>query len=384
MERIAIVGAGLAGLNAAQEFRRLGHDGELVMIGAEPYRPYRRPPLSKEYLVGKDVDLELPGADETAATWLLGQPATGLDLAVRRVLRGPADPVHFDHLVIATGVRARTLPEVRPMPGMITLRGLDDTRALRAALDGASRVVVAGAGFVGSEVAASLRALDVPVTLVEPDAVPLRRPLGDQVGALVADLHRAHGVDLRLGRWVKAVSGAGKVERVLLDDGTVIPADVLVVALGAQPEVEWLRDSGLLLDGGVVVGDDGLAAAGVAAAGDVTCWPHPLLGGRLIRVEHYTNAVEQGSYAARAVLGVTEPFAPVPSFWCHLYDRRLQSVGFTGTGYDVSVVSSQPDGRFLVEYRDADRVVGAVTAGHIRELPRYRAMIAAQYATPTV
>ncbi|MER7369088.1 FAD-dependent oxidoreductase, partial [Nonomuraea wenchangensis] len=180
MRRVAIAGAGLAGLTVAQELRRLGYDGEISMIGAERHRPYRRPPLSKEYLLDDTADLALAGADELSATWLLGHPATGLDLVGRRVRRGALPPVAFDALVIATGVRARTLPGAGELRGVVTLRGLDDALALRAALAGRPRVVVAGAGFLGSEVAATLRALDLPVTLVEPDRVPLRRPLGER------------------------------------------------------------------------------------------------------------------------------------------------------------------------------------------------------------
>ncbi|MEV4554971.1 NAD(P)/FAD-dependent oxidoreductase [Nonomuraea wenchangensis] len=376
MRRVAIAGAGLAGLTAAQEFRRLGYDGEISMIGAERHRPYRRPPLSKEYLLDDTADLALAGTDELSATWLLGHPATGLDLVGRRVRRGALPPVPFDALVIATGVRARTLPGAGELRGVVTLRGLDDALALRAALAGRPRVVVAGAGFLGSEVAATLRALDLPVTLVEPDRVPLRRPLGERVGAIVAGLHRAHGVDLRLGRRVAGVTGAGRVERVHLDDGTALPADLLVVALGAEPETEWLRGCGLRLDGGVVVDRLGLAAPGVAAAGDVARRPSALLGGELIRVEHHGNALEQGAQAARALLGVAAPFDPVPSFWCHLYGHRLQSVGFTGSDYDLRLVTQEPDGRFFAEYHRDGRLVGAVTAGFVRRLTACRQLLA--------
>lgn len=379
MRRIAIAGAGLAGLTAAQELRRLGHDGELVMVGAEPHRPYRRPPLSKEYLLGRG-DLTLHGADEIGATWLLGHPATGLDLSARSLLRGRLPPVAFDGLVIATGVRARRLPGAGKLRGMVTLRGLNDANALRTALTTNPRVVVAGAGFIGSEIAATLRGLNLPVTLVEPEHVPLRRPLGERIGAIVAELHRAHGVDLRLGRRIVAVSGTRKVEQVRLDDGTVLPADLLVVALGAEPQVDWLHGSGLRLDAGVVVNRAGLAAPNVAAAGDVARWPSPLLDGRLISVQHYSNAVDQGAHAARALLGVADTFDPVPSFWCHLYGHRLQSIGFTGADYRLHMTASEPDGRFLAEYYRDGRLVGAVTAGFVRRLPGYRQVLEREYA----
>ncbi|MEV0820594.1 NAD(P)/FAD-dependent oxidoreductase [Nonomuraea rubra] len=400
MRRIAIAGAGLAGLTAAQELRRLGYDGEISLVGAERHRPYRRPPLSKEFLLGPETDVALPGTGELGATWLLGHPATGLDLAGRRLLRGDLEPVAFDGLIIATGARARTLPGTGArattlpgtggraatlpgtagLPGVVTLRGLDDARALRAALGARPRVVIAGAGFLGSELAATLRSLDLPVTLVEPGRVPLRRPLGERLGAVIADLHRAHGVDLRLGRRVVAAAGTGRVEHVRLDDGTVLPADLLVVALGAEPELGWLHGSGLRLDRGVVTDRHGLAAPGVAAAGDVARRPSVLLGGELVRVEHYSAAVEQGAHAARSLLGAAAPPGAVPSFWCDLYGHRLRSVGVTGTGYRPRLVHLEPDGRFLAEYQRDGRVVGAVTAGFVRHLSTYRQLLAEAYA----
>ncbi|GAA3661549.1 FAD-dependent oxidoreductase [Nonomuraea antimicrobica] len=380
MRAIAIAGAGLAGLTAAQELRRLGYDGEISVVGAERHRPYRRPPLSKEYLLDRDTDLNLAGTEQLDVTWLLGQAATGLDLTGRRLHRGTLPTVTFDGLIIATGVRARTLPGTGDLRGVITLRGLDDARALHAALATRPRTVVAGAGFLGSEVAATLRALDLPVTLVESAPVPLLRPLGEPVGTIIADLHRAHGVDLRLGRRVIAAAGAGHVEAVRLDDGTVLSADLLVVALGAEPHIEWLRGCRLRLDGGVVVDSHGLAAPQVAAAGDVARRPSALLGGDLIRVEHYSNAIEQGTHAARALLGIADRFDPVPTFWCHLYGHRLQAVGFTGAGHHPKLVASEPDGRFLAEYHRNGRVVGAATVGFLRRLPAYRRLITNEYA----
>ncbi|MEN3533876.1 NAD(P)/FAD-dependent oxidoreductase [Microbispora sp. ZYX-F-249] len=377
---IAIAGAGLAGLTAARELRRFGYDGVISMVGAERHRPYRRPPLSKEYLVDRGADVGLTGTDELGATWLLGHAATGLDLAGRRLHRGALPPVAFDGLVIATGARARTLPGIGGLRGVVTLRGLDDARALRAALGTRPRVVIAGAGFLGSELAATLRGLDLRVTLVESDQVPLRRPLGERLGAVIADLHRAHGVDLRLGRRVVTATGSGQVEHVHLDDGTVLPCDLLVVALGAEPEIDWLRGGGLRLDRGVVVDHLGLAAPQVVAAGDVARRPSVLLGGELIRVEHYSNAVQQGAHAARSLLGIAAPFDPVPSFWCHLYGHRLQSVGFTGAGYQLRLINLEPDGRFLAEYHRDGRVVGAVTAGFVRHLTSYHHLLTNEYA----
>ncbi|GAB3649186.1 NAD(P)/FAD-dependent oxidoreductase [Glycomyces tarimensis] len=368
MKRIAIVGAGLAGLSAGRELRRLGFEGELTVVGDEPHGPYRRPPLSKAFLAGRG-EVDLRGRDELDATWLLGQAATGLDLASRRVLRGPSRAVDFDGLVIATGMRARTLP------GAFTLRGIDDARRLRTALAAGPAVVVAGAGFIGCEIASTVRSMGLPVTLVAPDPVPLHRPLGAAVGAIAAELLRARGVDLRLGRRVTGVRGTDRVERVHLDDGATIPADLVVAAAGAVPQTEWLRGSGLRARDGVAVGGDGLAAPGVAAAGDVAARPHPLFPGRRLRIEHYANAAEQGARAARALLDPGQVPALVPSFWSDLDGVRLQSIGFTGAEYEVRLVEREPDHRFVAEYRHAGRLVGAAVAGFAGALPRYRRLI---------
>lgn len=374
MRRIVIVGAGPAGLTAGRELRRLGFDGELTVIGAEPHAPYRRPPLSKEFLRA-DVDLGLRGGEELAADWRLGQAATGLDLAGRQVLCGPGEPVAFDGLVIATGLRARTLPGASRRPGVIALRGVDDALALRAALSSRPRVVVAGGGFLGVELALTLRSMDLPVTLVASDRVPLRAPLGDHAGGIIAGLLRESGVALRLGRRVAAAQGDDRLEHVRLDDGAVLPAGLLVTAIGVESASDWLRDSGLRLDEGVVVDRAGLAAPGVAAAGDVARRPHPLWEGRLLRVEHHGDAVEQGAGAARALLGRPLPAPPIPAFWSDLGRHRLQGVGFTGARYEARLVRHEADHRFLIEYRSAGRLVGAAAAGFTGALLRYRTRI---------
>lgn len=369
MRRIVIAGAGLAGLSAGQELRRLGYDGGLTVVGAEPHRPYRRPPLSKEHLAAES-DLTLRGAEDLGAAWLLGRPATGLDAAGRRVLvDGEALP--FDGLVIATGLRAKAIPAAWAMPGVHVIRTLDDARALREAAARRPRAVVAGGGFIGSETAATLRGLGLEVTLVA--TAPLRGPLGDDVSRSVAAMHREHGVDLRFGR-LAGVSGTGRVERVRLDDGTVLPAGLVVTALGSEPATEWLRGSGIGRAEGVDIGPDGLAAPGITAAGDVAIRPHPLHKGRSLRIGHYTNAAEQGVHAARALLGRREPYTPLPAFWSHLYDQRLQAVGFTGPEYEARTVESERH-RFLVEYRHEGGLVGAATIGHTRRLPEYHRRI---------
>jgi NADPH-dependent 2,4-dienoyl-CoA reductase/sulfur reductase-like enzyme len=372
VRRIAIVGAGLSGFSAGQELRRLGFDGDLTMIGAEPHRPYRRPPLSKEHLTAES-DLALRGADDIGATWLLGRAATGLDLGRRAVLIGETE-IGFDGLVIATGLRAKALPG-EPLPGVHFLRGIDDARDLRREVAARPRTVVVGGGFIGSETAATLRGLGLEVTLVTGTRPVLQNALGAEVGAIAEAMHLEHGVAIRNGR-MTGVSGTSRVERVHLDDGTTVPAELVVAALGSEPETEWLRGSGLGSGDGVDVGPDGLAAPGIAAAGDVSRWAHPLHSGRTLRIEHYANAAEQGAHAARALLGGTEPYTPLPSFWSHLYSKRLQALGFTGAGYETRLVEQGPGHRFLAEYHHQGRLVGVATAGFARMLPEYRQRLA--------
>ncbi|MDA1360993.1 FAD-dependent oxidoreductase [Glycomyces luteolus] len=372
MRRIAIVGAGLAGFSAGQELRRLGFDGDLTVIGAEPHRPYRRPPLSKEHLLGES-DLSLRGADELGAAWRLGRAATGLDLERRAVLVGEA-AIGFDGLVIATGLRAKSLPEGTALPGVHFLRGLDDARGLRREIEARPRTVVVGGGFIGSETAATLRGLGLEVTLISGRPV-LRSALGAEVGAIAEAMHREHGVEVRTGR-MAGVSGTGRVERVHLQDGGTVTADLVVAALGAEPETEWLRGTGLGDGDGVMVGADGLVAPGIAAAGDVARWPHPLHSGRTLRIEHYANAAEQGAHAARALLGGIGPYTPLPNFWSHLYGRRLQAVGFTGADCESRLVAQEPGHRFMAEYRHRGRLVGVAAAGFARAMPEYRQRIA--------
>jgi len=379
VDRIAIVGAGLAGYSAAQELRRLGYSRDLVIVGDERHGPYRRPPLSKQLLEGAEVDTMLPH-EQVAASWQLGRPATGLDVRTRRVLRGRGTPIEFDGLVIATGARARTLPEMPSLAGIATLRTLDDAHALRATLSEGPRTVVAGAGLLGSEIASVLRGRGIDVTVVERDVLPLRRTLGASLGRWVADLHRRHGVDLRLGRSVTAVTGGDRLRAVRLDDGTSLPADLLVVALGAVPATAWLAGTPILADdGGVLVDEHGSVAPGVVAAGDVTRWRHPVLG-TLVRAEHYSNAVDQGVRAARTLLAADPPRPAVPSYWSTFYGRRIQAVGFTGADFDMDLVEGTLAGDFLAEYSYAGRVVGAVTVGHVRRLPEYRSLIAQEVA----
>jgi NADPH-dependent 2,4-dienoyl-CoA reductase/sulfur reductase-like enzyme len=383
MRRIVIVGAGAAGWSAFDALRRVGFTGDVVLIGEERHPPYRRPPLSKGYLSGDPEGVALDVDDPAAAQLRLGSAVTALDVERRRLLLTD-EWLHFDGLVIATGSTPRPLPahveHAVAQQAVMTLRGLEDAARLRSALIGRPRVVVVGAGFLGTEVAATLRSLDVPVVLVDRNQTPLSRSLGVVLGTRVESQHRRHGVDLRLGRRVVALRGRDRLTGVHLDDGSLVPAELLIVALGAVPATEWLAGCGLAVSDGLEVDHDGLVAPGISAAGDVARWPYPVLGGRQYRFEHHTTAVEQGAAAARALLGLPPAAPMVPSFSSHLYDVRLHAVGLTGHDLDLAVVKDGPGDRFLAEYRRDGRLVGAATHGYLRELPAYRAELIANTA----
>jgi len=384
LERIAIVGASLAGLRAAESLRRLGYDGELVLVGAEKHLPYDRPPLSKEILQGRwDVDrigLRRQPYQDLALDLRLGVRATGLDLAARALVLGDGARERFDALVLATGSSARKLRGQPELPGLHLLRTLDDALAIRTALDARPRVVVVGAGFIGAEVAASCRARGLPVTLVEPLPAPLVRGLGQAMGELCAAIHRDHGVDVRCGVGVSGFQGHQRVERVTLSDHSSVEADLVVVGIGAAPETGWLEDSGLRLDDGVVCDAWCSAAPGVFAAGDVARWHNPLFGEDM-RVEHWSNAVEQGSYVAERLAGTdlgAEPFAPVPFFWSDQYDVKIQFAGRMRPDDELRVVAgSLAERKFTALYGRAGRLTAVLAFSRPRDLAKYRRLIAA-------
>jgi 3-phenylpropionate/trans-cinnamate dioxygenase ferredoxin reductase component len=416
---IVIVGASLAGLRAAQTLRRAGHEGRVVVVGAEERPPYTRPPLSKELLAGEwEHDrCALPGAD-VDVEWRLGTVATALDLARREVVLAPANEARggavggaaagagaagggtagagaaaggavaggerlgYDKLLIATGARPRHWPgDPIELDGVHMLRDLDDSLALRAALDGRPRLAVVGAGFIGCEVAATARKRGLDVTLIDVAHQPMTA-LGAVAGARCADMHRAHGVELRLGAGVDAFEGADRLEAVRLADGSRVEADVAVVALGAIPNTDWLADSGLELQPGVVC-DAALAARDaqdVLCAGDVAAWPHPMADGALIRIEHWTNAAEQGAAAARNLLAAPDeraPYEAVPYFWSDQYDVKIQSVGLPARAERVTVLEATPEGDKLVLGGERDgRLVAAIGFNAMRRLAFYRGRLA--------
>ena len=339
--------------------------------------------MSKQVLKGEwdleRVRLAAGANDALGLTWRRGTAAVALDLDRRELALDDGTTVGFDGLVIATGARARTLPGTEGLAGVHALRTLDDALAVRDAVRSGGRLVVVGAGFIGAEVAASAREVGAAVAMVEPLAAPLARVLGPVMGGVVADLHRDHGVDLRLGVGVERVEGDGRVERVHLADGSVLDADVIVVGIGVIPNVAWLEGNGLDLSDGVLCDETTLVAPGVVACGDVARWPNPLFG-ETMRVEHWEHALDMGAHAARRLLAADrggEPFAPVPFFWSDQYDRKIQLAGRVRADDDLEIVAgSVEDRRFCALYGRGGRVVGALTMNMPAKVITYRRRIA--------
>ncbi|MGW7205512.1 NAD(P)/FAD-dependent oxidoreductase [Streptomyces sp. NPDC054837] len=384
MRTVAVVGASLAGLSAARSLRKQGYDGRLVVIGDELHRPYDRPPLSKEFLAGTlgETELSLEACDEDLrAEWLLGARAVGLDRTDRAVRLADGREVRADGIVIATGAAARTLPGSEGLAGVHTLRTLDDARALRDELARGGRLVVIGGGFIGAEVASTAYALGLDVTVVEVAPTPLAAPLGETMGAVVSALHTDHGVRLLCGVGVKGLSGESRVDAVLLEDGRSVPADIVVVGVGARPCVEWLAGSGVELDNGVKCGADGRTTlAGVVAVGDCANWYDPRAGFHR-RVEHWTGARERPDAAIATLLagGALEPGVPRPPyFWSDQYGVKIQFVGHAAGADSVTVEAGTADDRdVLAVYRRAGDPVAVLGMNQPRLFTRWRKQLAA-------
>ncbi|MEV6543939.1 FAD-dependent oxidoreductase [Streptomyces sp. NPDC051665] len=386
MRTVAVVGASLAGLSAARSLRKQGFDGRLVVIGDEPHRPYDRPPLSKEFLAGTvtEGDLLLETDDEDLrAEWLLGARAVGLqvDGAERVLLLGDGREVRADGVVVATGAVARNLPGTDGLTGVHTLRTLDDARALRDELALGGRLVVIGGGFIGAEVASTAYALGLDVTVIEAAPTPLAGPLGETMGGIVSALHEAHGVRLLCGVGVKGLSGEARVDAVLLEDGRTVPADMVVVGVGARPCVEWLEGSGVELDNGVKCGADGRTSlAGVVAVGDCANWYDPQAGSHR-RVEHWTGARERPEAAVAALLswGAVEAGAlRPPYFWSDQYGVKIQFAGHAAGADSVTVEEGATGDRsFLAVYRCAGQPVAVLAMNQPRLFMRWRKQLAA-------
>jgi NADPH-dependent 2,4-dienoyl-CoA reductase/sulfur reductase-like enzyme len=371
VNRVVIVGASAGGLATAEALRRLGYEGGLTLVGGEKHLPYDRPPLSKQILTGEWQPDRLPlrrpeDIDALGLDLRLGMTATGLDRARRTVALADGTRVSYDALVIATGVRPRGLSGTEGLAGVHTLRTLEDALAFKARLRPGRRMVIVGAGFIGAEAAAVARGLGVEVTLLEAAPLPLAQAVGEQAGQFLAQIHRDHGVRLHTRAQVAGILGAdGEVRGVGLVDGTVLPADDVLVAIGSLPNTEWLAGSGLTVDNGLVCDEFSAAAPGVYGVGDVARWHNPLFG-TAMRIEHRTNAAEQGMAVARNLLNpdARRPFAPVPYFWSDQYEMRIQAYGYL-RGHDEALVMEHDPAqrRLLVAYRTGDRLAGVLAVG---------------------
>jgi 3-phenylpropionate/trans-cinnamate dioxygenase ferredoxin reductase component len=363
-----IVGASVAGAKAAETLRTEGFDGRVILLGAEPYPPYERPPLSKQLLRGeadaKDAFVHADGFYEQHDIELrTGTHVQEIRPQSRTVTVDTGEPITYDRLLLATGARPRRLRVPgADLAGVHYLRDLDDNAALRADLRAAAHVAVVGAGWIGSEVAASIRQLGHEVALIDPSPVPLARVLGDEVGAVYRDLHAEHGVELHLGAHVDEFTGDEHVAGVRTREGTQIDTDLVVVGVGVEPRVELARQAGLEIDGGIAV-DEFLqsGAPGVFAAGDVAAAWHPLLG-RRVRVEHWANAQNQGIVAAKNMLGAAIPYGRLPYFFSDQYDLGMEYAGYA-TDWDRVVFRGDPQARHFIAFWIAgNRVVATMNA----------------------
>ncbi|MEV7007750.1 FAD-dependent oxidoreductase [Streptosporangium sp. NPDC051022] len=400
-QRIVIAGASMGGLRAAERLRAAGFAGEIVAIGDETHLPYNRPPLSKEALASEvthgAVAFRLRPA-VADVTWQLGVPIASADLAAGAVRLADGAELNYDGLVVATGMRPRRLPVPGPVLGRHVVRTLEDAAALRAELLPGARVLVIGAGFIGCEVAATARVLGCQVTVVAPEAVPMLRPLGSELGAALQRRHEAEGVRFLLGRTIGRFLGTGpagdgrdddatasETERVggaELSDGTVVEADVVVEAVGSASNTEWLEGNGLDLSDGVLC-DNALRVEGrshLVAVGDVARFPNPRYDEVARRVEHWsipTDTAKRAVVSLLADLGHVErdpaPFAPLPTFWSDQYGLRIQSFGAPALGgADIRVLEGDLDGEVVVGYHDGGELIGVVIIGFPSALARYR------------
>jgi NADPH-dependent 2,4-dienoyl-CoA reductase/sulfur reductase-like enzyme len=383
LERVVVVGASLAGLRAVEALRRDGYTGRITLVGAEAHEPYDRPPLSKEFLAGAkrrvEIALRRDPIEDLGLDLRLGAGATALHLDARTVTVD-GDALPYDGLIIATGAHPRRLPGQPALDGVLTLRTVDDAERIRAVLDRGERLCVIGAGFIGAEVAATARGKGHAVTVLEALPQPMVRGVGAVIGEVLARLHRAHGVDLRLGAGVEGIAGDGRVERVELADGDAVDCDAVLVAIGVVPSTDWLDGSGLAIDNGVVCDATLHAAPDVVVAGDVCRWPNPRFGGEVMRVEHWTNAAEQGVHAARALLAGADavPFDPVPYVWSDQYDVKIQSAGRFGGEDRMEVVHGSTDelDHFVAIWERDGRISGVLGFSEPRRVVQYRKLIA--------
>jgi 3-phenylpropionate/trans-cinnamate dioxygenase ferredoxin reductase component len=361
-----IVGASLAGAKAAEALRDEGFDGRVVLVGAETEQPYERPPLSKEYLRGEAGREKLWVHDDASfydahdIELRLGTTAVDIDSARQEVALDGGERLSFDRLLLATGAEPRRLDlPGADLEGVLYLRTVESSDAIRERLDRGGRVVVVGAGWIGSEAAASARQRGLDVTVIEPASVPLERVLGPELGAVYRDVHLEQGVEMVLGTGVDAFEGDSAVQRVRASDGRVFDCDFVVVGIGVQPRTELAAAAGLDVDDGVVC-DRTLrtSAPAIFAAGDVARHDHPMLGP--IRIEHWSNALHQGPAAARNMLGRDQPYDRVPYFFSDQYDVGMEYSGRATRGSRLVVRGDMAAREFIAFWVDGDHLVAAM------------------------
>lgn len=383
-ESVVIVGAGLGGLRTAEALRGAGFEGAITVVGDEPSMPYNRPPLSKVALSGGVHVAELEfrrKASVADVEWRLGAPAIASDFTSRTITLADGTQMSFDGLVIASGIRPRRLPIPGPETGRYVLRTAHDATGLRNYLAPGRSAVIMGAGFIGCEVAATARGLGCEVHIVAIDEQPMFRPLGAELGRGLRSRHEQHGVNFHLGRTVQSFLGGDRVNAVLLDDGTELPASVVVEAVGSVCNVEWLEGNGLDLTDGVLV-DQGMVVdceVPIVAAGDVARHPNSLFGNIPRRIEHWNMPTETGRRAGASLAALLrgqqpdpEPFAAMPSFWSDQYHHKIQSFGMPGIATSIQIVDGSPDDACIFEYSDDTGLVGVVGVDRTAELSPYR------------
>lgn len=380
---IVVVGASLAGVRCVEALRRTGATGPITLIGNESERPYDRPPLSKQYLLGA-VGLDRlwlqrsdAAMDELGVQFRGGVEALSVDTTAKSLSTTQGE-VRFDGLVVATGTSVRRLPYPDGAP-VFVLRTKSDADTLATRLVPGARVVVVGAGFIGSEVASTASTKGCEVTVVEAAPIPLERQLGAEMGAACASLHERHGVRLLTGTGVASIGSSS----ITLTDGRELAADVIVVGIGVAPNTGWLSGSGIAVDDGVVcdatcrvLTDEGIALDHIVACGDVARWPNELFD-ETMRIEHWTNAVEMSGHAAETLLGARQPFSPVPYFWSDQYGVKIQFFGRSTKFDEVRVVDGDPaTGAGMALYRRGDRLIGVLGLNRMRAVIGLRGLLA--------
>ncbi len=395
-QRVVIVGAGLGGLRAAESLRSNGFTGRITIVGDEPHQPYNRPPLSKDALKsGRDhAELKFRQRDSIAdVEWLLGEPATALNLSEKTVFLADGTTVDFDGLVIATGIRPRLLPIPGPTTGLFTLRTLNDAHALREAITPDHNLVILGSGFIGCELAATATQLGARVHVVSLDAEPMIMPMGADLGAAMRRRHEQHGITFHLGRTVTSFDGTDHITAVTLDNGEVIPTGVVVEAIGSVPNTEWLEGNGLDLTNGVLV-DHSMRVLGtdvpVVAVGDIARHPGVLYP-EPRRIEHWNMPTETGKRAGATLAALlagdqasTDTFAALPAFWSDQFEYQLQSYGLPGGAASSSVTFGDLDAPCIVEYyNDGGELVGVIGIDTVKELMPYRKQFMERLAPTT-